>query len=66
MSLANNHILDFKEPGMCETQRTLDSAGIQWAGAGDNLNEAARPAMLQVCALAPFQRFLLLSVSSKS
>ena len=48
VSLANNHILDFKEPGMRETQRTLDAAGIRWAGAGANLEEAARPAMLQV------------------
>lgn len=48
VSLANNHILDFKVPGMLETQRTLDAAGIRWAGAGGSLEEAARPAMLQV------------------
>ena len=61
MSLANNHILDFKEAGMRETQRTLDAAGIQWAGAGENLEEAARPAMLQVrtAAFPPTDQFLL-------
>jgi poly-gamma-glutamate capsule biosynthesis protein CapA/YwtB (metallophosphatase superfamily) len=45
-SLANNHILDFREPGMFETMQRLTEAGIAWAGVGRNQEEAARPAFL--------------------
>jgi poly-gamma-glutamate capsule biosynthesis protein CapA/YwtB (metallophosphatase superfamily) len=57
VSLANNHILDFQVPGMLETQRTLDAAGIRWAGSGNSLEEAARPAMLQVSPPSGVGRF---------
>ncbi len=44
--LANNHMLDFDEPGLRDTLRTLDAAGILHAGAGLSADEAAAPAML--------------------
>jgi poly-gamma-glutamate capsule biosynthesis protein CapA/YwtB (metallophosphatase superfamily) len=47
-SLANNHTLDFEEEGLLDTLEYLDDAGIQHAGAGGDLEEAARPAILDV------------------
>jgi poly-gamma-glutamate capsule biosynthesis protein CapA/YwtB (metallophosphatase superfamily) len=46
-SLANNHTLDFEEEGLLDTLRHLDEAGIRYTGAGRNLEEAGRPALLQ-------------------
>lgn len=48
VSLANNHVLDFEEQGLRDTLRHLDAAGIAHAGAGRDLEEAARPAMVDV------------------
>jgi poly-gamma-glutamate capsule biosynthesis protein CapA/YwtB (metallophosphatase superfamily) len=45
-SLANNHTLDFEEAGLLDTLEYLDGAGIRHAGAGRDLEEAARPAIL--------------------
>lgn len=45
-SLANNHSLDFSEPGLLETVRTVKGAKIAFAGAGENREEACRPAVL--------------------
>jgi poly-gamma-glutamate capsule biosynthesis protein CapA/YwtB (metallophosphatase superfamily) len=45
-SLANNHTLDFEEEGLLDTLEHLDGTGIHHAGAGHNLEEAARPAIL--------------------
>ena len=45
-ALANNHMLDFTAVGLQETLTTLAAAGIASAGAGRNLAEAARPAIL--------------------
>lgn len=45
-SLANNHTLDFEELGLLDTIEHLDSTGIGHAGAGSNLEEAVRPALL--------------------
>lgn len=45
-SLANNHILDWDLGGLKETIRTLKNTGIKYAGAGFDLNEAGRPAIL--------------------
>lgn len=47
VSLANNHILDFKEPALLETISRLDDAGIAHAGAGKNLAEATRYALIE-------------------
>jgi poly-gamma-glutamate capsule biosynthesis protein CapA/YwtB (metallophosphatase superfamily) len=46
--LANNHTLDFSEPGLLETVKTVKEAGIAFAGAGETANEARRPAVLQL------------------
>jgi poly-gamma-glutamate capsule biosynthesis protein CapA/YwtB (metallophosphatase superfamily) len=46
--LANNHMLDFSEPGLLDTIQTLDLAGIRHAGAGRNAAEAAAPTILEL------------------
>src|SRR5918995_6146127 len=45
-SLANNHTMDFEEVGLLDTLEHLDAAGIRHAGAGRDLEEAARPVVL--------------------
>src|ERR687897_1492147 len=45
-SLANNHTLDFEEQGLLDALDHLEAAGIRYAGAGRNLEEAARPVLL--------------------
>jgi poly-gamma-glutamate capsule biosynthesis protein CapA/YwtB (metallophosphatase superfamily) len=45
-SLANNHTLDFEERGLLDTLAHLEAAGIRYAGAGRNLEEAGRPVSL--------------------
>lgn len=47
-SLANNHLLDFDRPGLLDTLRALDEAGIARCGAGADLGEAAAPARLEL------------------
>lgn len=47
-ALANNHVLDWGYPGLEETLATLHGAGVQTAGAGRNLEQAAAPAELMV------------------
>ena len=44
VSLANNHILDYMEPGMIQTINILNEAGIVHSGAGLNSYEAYLPA----------------------
>jgi poly-gamma-glutamate synthesis protein (capsule biosynthesis protein) len=51
VSLANNHILDFEEPGLRDTLRLLDEAGIRHAGAGPTLPDAMQPASVEVAGL---------------
>jgi poly-gamma-glutamate capsule biosynthesis protein CapA/YwtB (metallophosphatase superfamily) len=46
--LANNHVLDWGYPGLRETLRTLDTAGVAGVGAGHNVGEAAAPAVLNI------------------
>jgi poly-gamma-glutamate capsule biosynthesis protein CapA/YwtB (metallophosphatase superfamily) len=45
-SLANNHTLDFEEEGLLDTLARLYAAGIGYAGAGRDLEEAGRPVLL--------------------
>ncbi len=47
VSIANNHSLDFGEEALIEMVELLDRANIARAGAGRNLNEARRPAILE-------------------
>lgn len=45
-SLANNHTLDYGHEGLRHTIAALDEAGIAYAGAGENLAQARRPAII--------------------
>jgi poly-gamma-glutamate synthesis protein (capsule biosynthesis protein) len=45
-ALANNHVLDWGYDGLSETLQTLDATGIANSGAGNDANEAMRPAIL--------------------
>ncbi|MGI5837725.1 MAG: CapA family protein [Chloroflexota bacterium] len=47
VSLANNHVLDYEEDALLEMLERLDTAGIARAGAGRDLAEASRPALLE-------------------
>jgi poly-gamma-glutamate capsule biosynthesis protein CapA/YwtB (metallophosphatase superfamily) len=45
--LANNHVLDYGRPGLRETMTVLDEAGIRYAGAGRDAEEASAPAEVE-------------------
>jgi len=45
-ALANNHVLDWGYRGLSETLQALDAAGIAHSGAGNDAEEAIRPAVL--------------------
>jgi hypothetical protein len=47
VTLSNNHAMDFQGPALLETIRHLDEHGITHAGAGGNLEEASRYALLE-------------------
>lgn len=47
-ALANNHILDYGYAGLEETLQTLTAAGLKVAGAGRTLEEARRPAVVEL------------------
>lgn len=48
LSLANNHIMDYGVEGLKDTLEALTHRGVAHAGAGMNLEEAARPARVSV------------------
>jgi len=52
VTLANNHILDRRGRGLCETLVHLDGDGIRHAGAGRHLQEAITPALLDLGGLS--------------
>src|SRR6266571_2526561 len=45
-ALANNHVLDWGYAGLSETLQTLNALGIAHSGAGNDAEEAMRPAIL--------------------
>ena len=47
MSLANNHILDYKEEAFYDTFVYLDRFNINYFGAGRNIKESREPAILE-------------------
>jgi poly-gamma-glutamate synthesis protein (capsule biosynthesis protein) len=47
-SLANNHVLDWGPSGLIETLDTLERLGISATGAGCTIDEARRPAILDI------------------
>jgi poly-gamma-glutamate capsule biosynthesis protein CapA/YwtB (metallophosphatase superfamily) len=60
-ALANNHVLDWGYSGLSETLQSLDAVGIAHSGAGNNAEEAAAPAVLN---LPNKSRVLLFSFGS--
>lgn len=46
VTLANNHIWDYLDAGLLDTQNLLDSLGIIYTGAGMNSYEAYQPAFI--------------------
>lgn len=48
VSLANNHIMDFGSEGLKDTILSLDKAGIDYVGAGENLGEARKAAIYNI------------------
>ncbi len=47
-ALANNHLLDYGSKGMIQTLHVLENAGISFSGAGDDLEDARKPAILSI------------------
>lgn len=45
--IANNHVGDYGTRGLLDTVENLESADIKYAGAGADLEEARRPALLE-------------------
>ena len=48
VALANNHVLDYREPALADTLAHLDDAGLTHAGAGPDLDRALDPAITDV------------------
>ena len=46
--VANNHVLDWGRAGLAETLRVLQDSKIHTAGAGEDLTQAQRPAVMDV------------------
>ncbi len=46
VTLANNHVLDYDDPAFAETLSNLAAAGIAACGAGKDLAQARRPAVI--------------------
>ncbi len=47
VSIANNHMMDFGPSGLATTQKALDDHGIKHSGAGTDLAQALRPAIIE-------------------
>jgi poly-gamma-glutamate synthesis protein (capsule biosynthesis protein) len=61
VALANNHIMDYGAPALEDTIDVLDSAGVLYAGAGENLDAAWEPAYIE----RNGQRVAFISVSER-
>lgn len=48
VSLANNHVLDYGKESLRDTFRTLDEAGILYAGAGETVERAEEVQVIEV------------------
>lgn len=46
-TMANNHILDYGDEGLLQTMATLDSAGMPFCGAGENVHKACAPKIVE-------------------
>jgi poly-gamma-glutamate synthesis protein (capsule biosynthesis protein) len=47
VSLANNHVFDLGVEGLRNTIKILDENGIKHCGAGENIEEASKPAIIE-------------------
>jgi poly-gamma-glutamate capsule biosynthesis protein CapA/YwtB (metallophosphatase superfamily) len=47
VSIANNHSLDYEYEALFDMMNILDRAGIRCAGAGENIDQASKPALFQ-------------------
>lgn len=52
VSVANNHVLDYRERGLLDTLASLDEAGIEHVGSGRDAASARRPVIFQIGKLA--------------
>jgi len=48
VTLANNHIADYGEKGLMDTIQHLNSVGIQYVGAGKNMDESRQPLHINI------------------
>lgn len=48
VSLANNHILDFGKEAFIETLGHIGDSGLKYIGAGEDIDEAFRPAIVEI------------------
>ena len=48
VTLANNHFMDYGKPGYEDSVRLFSQAGIDFVGAGHNLEEATRPLIKRI------------------
>lgn len=48
VSLGNNHCMDYGPDGLSEMQNALEESGLKFAGAGNNLEEAAAVQVVQL------------------
>jgi len=48
VSLANNHVYDYGKQSLLDTFITLDTAGIEYFGAGETLEEAMKPVYYEI------------------
>jgi poly-gamma-glutamate synthesis protein (capsule biosynthesis protein) len=54
VSLANNHALDFGPDALVDTFAYLREAGIAWAGAGEDVQDARSPVVVQGLSIVAF------------
>jgi poly-gamma-glutamate capsule biosynthesis protein CapA/YwtB (metallophosphatase superfamily) len=54
VTLANNHVLDFGVDALLDTFRHLSAAGIRWAGAGEDVEQARAPVVLKGLPIVAF------------
>ncbi|BFT70497.1 CapA family protein [Paenibacillus sp. P36] len=47
VNLANNHVMDYGPDGLQDTMNALDQEGIKRMGAGNDLNEAYQPVIME-------------------
>jgi len=48
LTIANNHMMDFGDQGLQDTEAALSSAGIRYVGAGENQSSAGAPVIAEV------------------